>query len=194
MLQYIKLCSFLSALHIFYEILHGRNRQRLIMKSLFKCSRSIRFVLYTDYNFWLAYFGCADMFPQLDSINTNSLDYLEITHPVYQHQPLKWAYSTKYMRTMTLSPKYNISANDDVMTWERYPHYWPFVKWIIRWLPVGCTHKVPVMRRFTLVFIVSLNKLINRNIKNVCTVHTLHSEAFYSIQNPRISSSNLLQL
>ena len=108
MLQYIKLCSFLSALHIFYEILHGRNRQRLTMKSLFKCSRSIRLVIYTDYNFWLAYFGCADMFPQIDSINTNSLDYLEITHPVYQHQPLKRAYSTKYMRTMTLSPKYNI--------------------------------------------------------------------------------------
>ena len=109
MLQYIKLCSALSILHIFYEMLHTRIRQRLIMTTLFKRNRSIRFVVYfTHHNFCLAYFGCTDMFLQIDSVNTNSLDYLGITHTVYQHQQLKWVCSI--WDRWSLYPRYSINS------------------------------------------------------------------------------------
>ena len=60
--------------------LHSKASDRFSFCSIYYLSQS-----------WLAYFGCTDMFPRKDPVNTNSLDYPDITHTVYQHQQLKWA-------------------------------------------------------------------------------------------------------
>ena len=62
---------------------------------------------------------------------------------------------------------------DGVMTWRRFPHYWPFVRGIHR-SPVDSSYKRPVMRRafpchtqtimrsFDVFFDVSLTKPLNK--------------------------------
>ena len=49
----------------------------------------------------------------------------------------------------------------DVLTFKRFPHYWPFAR-EIRQLPVDSPFKGPVMRTFDVSFDVSLNKLLNK--------------------------------
>ena len=51
------------------------------------------------------------------------------------------------------------SSYDDVMTWRRFSHYWPFVRGIHRW-PMGSPHKGPVIKCFC-VSLISLNKLLS---------------------------------
>ena len=47
------------------------------------------------------------------------------------------------------------------MTLKRFPHYWYFVK-RIQWSPKYSPHKGPVTRNFEVLFISSLNKLLNK--------------------------------
>ena len=47
------------------------------------------------------------------------------------------------------------------MTLKRFPHYWSFVK-KIQWSPEYSPHKGPVTRNFEVLFISSLNKLLNK--------------------------------
>ena len=167
MLQYIKLWPALSALHIFYEILHTRIRQGLTMATLFKRNRLIRFVVYfTGHNFWLTHFGCTNVFPQTNCVNTKSLDYPEITHTVYQHQQLKWAALLRIRgrwpyRQDTASALYrpmmtSWHGNAVHITDPLNP-------------PIGSTHKDPEMQSFLIVFVVSPNSWWDVMIQNVCT-------------------------
>ena len=52
-------------------------------------------------------------------------------------------------------------GHDDVMTWKRLPHYWPFVRGIY-WSSMGSPHKRPMMRSIRVFFVVSLNRLNSR--------------------------------
>ena len=50
--------------------------------------------------------------------------------------------------------------HDDVTTWKRSLRYWPFVRGIHR-SPVCCPHKRPIIRAFSVSFVVSQDKLLN---------------------------------
>ena len=47
------------------------------------------------------------------------------------------------------------------MPLKRFPHYWSFMK-RIQWSPEYSPHKGPVTRNFEVLFILSLNKLLNK--------------------------------
>ena len=49
-------------------------------------------------------------------------------------------------------------THDDVIKWNRFPQYWPFVMGIL-WSPVDSLHKRSEMQSFVVPFDVSLNKL-----------------------------------
>ena len=57
--------------------------------------------------------------------------------------------------------KYIIELHDDDVTWKCFLHYWPFVKGIHQSL-VDSPHKGPVMQSSHIFFVVSLNKLLNK--------------------------------
>ena len=55
---------------------------------------------------------------------------------------------------------HTILNHDDIMTWKHFPYYWP----LGGNLPVtrGRPHQRPVMRSFGVVFVASLNKLLDK--------------------------------
>ena len=53
--------------------------------------------------------------------------------------------------------------HDDVMTWKRFLHLWPFVRGIRRWL-MGSTHEGLVMRSFY-IFLVNIIMLLNSSCR-----------------------------
>ena len=54
-----------------------------------------------------------------------------------------------------------IWRHDDVVTLKPFGHYWPFV-WGIHWWPVDSPHKGPVKWIFYILWVSSLNKLLNK--------------------------------
>ena len=50
---------------------------------------------------------------------------------------------------------------NNIMTWKRLKHYWPFVMGIHR-SPVDSRHNGRVMYSFEAFFVISLNKLLNK--------------------------------
>ena len=51
-------------------------------------------------------------------------------------------------------------GNDDVMTWKRFPPYWPFVK-RNQWSPVDSLQKGSVVSGYDVLFANSTNKLLS---------------------------------
>ena len=49
----------------------------------------------------------------------------------------------------------------DIMAGTCFPHRWPFVR-RIQWFPVDSIHKRPEIKNFDILFVVSLNKLMNK--------------------------------
>ena len=61
----------------------------------------------------------------------------------------------------TVQPIYPYEIyHDDVMPWRCFPHYRHFMRGI-HWSMVDSPHKGPVMWKFDVSFVVSLNKLLN---------------------------------
>ena len=61
---------------------------------------------------------------------------------------------------------FNMLIHYDIMTWKRFPHYWPFVGRIHRW-PVDSPNKGPVTRFFIVsLFVFRLNKLLYKQPSN----------------------------
>ena len=52
-----------------------------------------------------------------------------------------------------------------VLTMQCFPHYWPFVRGI-HFSSVDSPHKGPVMWGLDVVFVVSLNKLLNKQLRH----------------------------
>ena len=58
-----------------------------------------------------------------------------------------------------ISKKYR--NNGDIMAWNHFPHYWPFVRGIHQ-SPVASPYKGPVMRTFGVSFVAGFNKLLSK--------------------------------
>ena len=52
----------------------------------------------------------------------------------------------------------------EVMAWKHFPHYWSFVGGIHWWSIIDILYKGTVMQNFDMVFDVSLNKLLNKQL------------------------------
>ena len=51
--------------------------------------------------------------------------------------------------------------HDDIIKWNHFPRYWPFVRGIHRW-PVNSPHKGPVTQSFDVFFDLCMNKRLNK--------------------------------
>ena len=56
---------------------------------------------------------------------------------------------------------YVIHVKYEVITWKRFPYYWPFVREIHRPV-VDSPHKGPILRSFNVFFVLSLNPLCDK--------------------------------
>ena len=54
-----------------------------------------------------------------------------------------------------------VKTDHDVMTWKRFPHYWPFVRGIHQSV-VGYPQRGPINAELHVLFLVSLTKLLNK--------------------------------
>ena len=59
-------------------------------------------------------------------------------------------------------------SHDAVMTWKRFPHYWPFVK-EINWSSISSLHKGPLMWSFRVFIVVMLNNLCSEQSSFRCS-------------------------
>ena len=65
----------------------------------------------------------------------------------------------------------NQGYHEDVVSWKRFPHYWPFVRGIHRW-PVNSPRKGPVMRIVDAYFVVIVenfwtnHRVVGNTMKN----------------------------
>ena len=66
-----------------------------------------------------------------------------------------------YLRTNNIACC--VSSYDDVMTWDRFPHYRPYVKGI-RCLSVDSPHEEPVMQIFVVSCFVNPNKVLSKQM------------------------------
>ena len=75
---------------------------------------------------------------------------------------IQWSYPDVYRQHRPIIPE---KYNNDVMTCKGFPHYWPFVRGIQR-QPVDSPHKGPVKQSFHIFFVISRNKLLNKQLRS----------------------------